>query len=309
MDNSYFLTHQQQEFRNKILKSKSQFIIVEGLPGTGKTLLLYDLAKEFYKTHEIVVIHAGDLNTGHLKLKQQYDWELIPAKEVERIEKLNPQIIFIDETQRMYPRQLQYIIEYITQNQLVGMFSIDPRQILSIRERNYKNLDRLESLNKHELFRLSKKIRTNKDLGNFIKGLFNLNHMRHCKNKENISIHYFSNINKARGFSEGMENEGWQIIDYTGQNHNGAAIDRMRLYRGLNAHNVLGQEFDKVLVLIGDTFYYNDDNRISVRNATFYDPERMFYQSVTRARKQIMLLIVDNPMFMSKLISALNNNN
>ncbi|MDA6963167.1 hypothetical protein OSM87_26235, partial [Escherichia coli] len=31
----YFLTKQQQEFKDKILKSSSQFIILEGLPGTG----------------------------------------------------------------------------------------------------------------------------------------------------------------------------------------------------------------------------------------------------------------------------------
>src|SRR5699024_7406538 len=112
IDNSYFLTHQQQEFKNKILKSKSRFIIIEGLPGTGKTLLLYDLAKKFHKTHDVVVIHAGDLNAGHLKLSQEYNWNLIPAKEFIKIKSLNPQVIFIDETQRMYPSQLEYVIDY-----------------------------------------------------------------------------------------------------------------------------------------------------------------------------------------------------
>lgn len=82
----------------------------------------------------------------------------------------------------------------------------------------------------------------------------------------------------------------------------------MQLHRGMNAHEVLGQEFDKVLVLVGSTFYYNDKNSLAVRKANYYDPERMFYQSVTRARKQIMLLIVNNPEFMTKLINALNIN-
>lgn len=189
------------------------------------------------------------------------------------------------------------------------MFSIDPRQILSIHERNYNNLNTLKSLDKNKLFKINKKIRTNKELGAFIKGLFNLEYMKYCKNTENIAIHYFSDIKQARGFAEGMEHEGWQIIDYTGQNFNGEAIHRMKLNRGLNAYGVLGQEFDKVLVLVGSTFYYNNQNSIAVRNANYYDPERMFYQSVTRARKQIMLLVVNNPEFMTKLINALNNNN
>lgn len=304
---SYFLTKQQQEFKDKILKNLSQFTILEGLPGTGKTLLLYDLAKGFNQTNDIVIVHTGDLNTGHLKLNQQYKWNIIPAKTVEQIQYIRPRIIFVDETQRMYPWQLDYIIKYIKENNIIGIFSIDPKQILSIHERDYNNLNTLRSLNNHEHLKLSKKIRTNKELGAFIKGLFNLEHMKYCKNTKNISIHYFDDISQARGFAIGMENEGWQIIDYTGQNYNGEAIRRMQLNRGLNAHGVLGQEFDKVLVLVGSTFYYNNQNSIAVRNANYYDPERMFYQSVTRARKQIMLLVVNNVEFMTKIINSLNN--
>ncbi|MRR01024.1 ATP-binding protein, partial [Bacillus anthracis] len=303
----YFLTKQQQEFKDKILKNLSQFTIIEGLPGTGKTLLLYDLAKGFNKTNDIVIVHTGDLNTGHLKLNQQYKWNIIPVKNVKQIQQLNPQFIFVDETQRMYPNQLAFIIKYIKENNIIGIFSIDPKQILSIRERNYNNLNTLCSLNNYQHFKLSKKIRTNKELGAFIKGLFNLEHMKYCRNTKNISIHYFDEISQARGFAEGMENEGWQIIDYTGQNFNGEAIRRMQLNRGLNAHGVLGQEFDKVLVLVGSTFYYDNQNSIAVRKANYYDPERMFYQSVTRARKQIMLLVVNNVEFMTKIINSLNN--
>jgi len=83
----------------------------------------------------------------------------------------------------------------------------------------------------------------------------------------------------------------------------------MKLNRGFNAHGVLEQEFDKVLILVDFTFYYNHQNRIAVRKANHYDPERMLHQSVTRARKQIMLLVVNNSEFMIKLINALNKNN
>ena len=99
--------------------------------------------------------------------------------------------------------------------------------------------------------------------------------------------------------------EGWQVIDYTGQNWNNHHIERMKLHRGLNAHGVLGQEFDKVLVVVGSTFYYGEDGGLAVSSSNHYDQERMFYQSVTRARKQIMLLVVDNIDFMSQLIVKL----
>ncbi|MGO4961405.1 hypothetical protein ACTQ5X_06640 [Jeotgalibaca porci] len=213
----------------------------------------------------------------------------------------------MDETQRMYPFQLKKIIDYIEANDKFGIFSIDPRQILSLRESKYENLNTLGSLDDVRGYKLSEKIRTNKELGSFIKGLFDLDKMKYCKDKENISIHYFEDINQARRFSNGMEDEGWQVIDYTPQNHNGDYIRKMKLNRGLNSHNVLGQEFDKVLVLMSQSFYYNESNGLQAAYKTYYDTERMLYQSVTRARKQIMLLIVDNIELMSKLMNALMN--
>ncbi|WP_240613664.1 hypothetical protein [Pueribacillus theae] len=71
-------------------------------------------------------------------------------------------------------------------------------------------------------------------------------------------------------------------IEHINPKVNGEEIQKMKLNRGLNAHDVLGQEFDKVFVLVGSTHYSNDQNSIAVRNANYYDPERMFYQSVTR---------------------------
>ncbi|WP_245805761.1 DNA/RNA helicase domain-containing protein [Bacillus alkalicellulosilyticus] len=303
---SYFLTKQQQEFKKAILNSSAKFTIIEGLPGTGKTLLLYDLAKEFIEDYNTVIIHTGTLNTGHLKLKQQYKWNIIPIKDYIEIEHIKPKFIFVDETQRMRPHQLDYLIRYVIGNDVFCIFSIDPKQILSLQEWNYDNKSTLMTLEDIEEYKLSKKIRTNKELGAFIKGLFSLKNMKYCNNTDNISIHYFNDISQARGFAEGLEIEGWQVIDYTGENWNGQLIEKMRLYRGLNAHGVLGQEFDKVLVLVGSTFYYNEDGGLAVRHKNHYDPERMFYQSVTRARKKIMLLIVNNPEFMTKLTNELN---
>lgn len=305
----YFLTQQQQEHKKAILKEKSQFVFIEGAPGTGKTLLLYDLAKKYISDYEILIIHSGDLNIGHLKLKNQYNWNIVPAKQMKIALGDKPTAIFIDETQRLYPNQLDYLVQYLQDNRTLGFFSIDPRQILSLREKNYRNLTTLESLKQSKLYKLSDKIRTNKSLGTFIQGLFNLNRLSNCKNIDNVSLHYFDTIDKAKEFSISLGAQGWQIIDYTSQNYNGKNIEQMRLNMGLNAHNVLGQEFDKVIVLIGASFYYDPDGSLSVKGANYYDPERMLYQAITRARKQLMLIIVDNSTFMTKLINKLGENN
>lgn len=67
---------------------------------------------------------------------------------------------------------------------------------------------------------------------NYQKGLFNLNYMEYCQKYSNISIHYF----------EVLKRQGDLLKEW-----------RMKLSGSLNAHGVVGQEFDKVLVLIGST--------------------------------------------------------
>lgn len=302
---NYFLNQQQEKYKTSLLKSPSMFHVIEGNAGTGKTLMLYDLAKHFKKEKNVVVIHSGDLNSGHIKLVREYGWRILPAKNYLEIDSIKPDAIFIDETQRMFPNQLKYIIEYIQSENLVGIFAIDPLQILSVRERQFKNREILLQLPSVELYKLTTKVRTNMELADFTTGLFDLYKMRACKNTDNIAVHYFSEIQKARSYSVGLASEGWEIIDYTSQMYKGHIIENMRLNRGFNAHEVLGQEFDKVVVVIGPSYYYNHLNKLTIDGATHYDPERMFYQSVTRARKKLMLLIVNNPTFMSKLMRAL----
>src|SRR5690606_722313 len=150
--------------------------------------------KEFKDDNEVVIIHTGGLNEGHLVLKQQHGLNIISIKEVGSINQIKPQIIFVDETQRMRPHQLSFIIDYVEANDIYCIFAIDPKQILSLEEWNYNNKQTLIDLKNNELYPLSKKIRTNKELGAFIKGLFDLNQMKYCNSTENLSIHYFKEI-------------------------------------------------------------------------------------------------------------------
>ena len=52
---------------------------ITGSAGTGKTLLTYDIAKDLKEDRKkYLIIHCGLLNSGHDKLNDEHDWEIIP---------------------------------------------------------------------------------------------------------------------------------------------------------------------------------------------------------------------------------------
>ena len=60
----YFLTSQQRDIQRQILKklriSRFEYFCFTGLPGTGKTLLLYDIAMKLSRRQQICMIHCGN---------------------------------------------------------------------------------------------------------------------------------------------------------------------------------------------------------------------------------------------------------
>ena len=80
INNQYFLTNKQLEIKKKIMKQcqkhdKYQLLLIQGDPGTGKTLLLYDIVKGLQNT---AIIHCGNLNDGHHYLNSQ-GWQIDPV--------------------------------------------------------------------------------------------------------------------------------------------------------------------------------------------------------------------------------------
>lgn len=69
IDGNYYLTDQQENIKNEILKNiadgKRTIWGITGGAGTGKTLLLYDIAKQLSNDKKVCIIHSGMLAKGH----------------------------------------------------------------------------------------------------------------------------------------------------------------------------------------------------------------------------------------------------
>lgn len=313
IENKYFLTEQQEKIKNEIItniESEGKNYLIQGDAGTGKTLLIYDIAKELIKNNKkVAIIHCGQLNLGHEKLRLNYGWHIFSIRDYYLVINNKFDAIIIDEIQRIKLDQFEEIMEHTINNKIILISSGDKKQILKASEGGI--LEKLEeqTLNKYTL---SKKIRTNKDLSNFIKTMLDLNKRdSNIINTDNINIVYFNNYSEADKYISSKEN--YSFISYTSTLYPqnglvGFEITCENENTVGNPHKVIGQEFENVGVIIDKHFYYDSDNKLKARQMynNVYSPKSMLYQAITRVIESLEIIVVENIEIFNKFIEIID---
>jgi len=309
----YFLTNHQELIKKQILSQlpipNYSIFAIKGKAGTGKTLLTYDIAKEVSQQNEILIIHCGYLNQGHIILKDNYLWNIIPAKELMQQDFSKYYLIIIDEAQRIYKNQLTYVIKEMKKLSKKCIFSYDGQQTLKKGEIN----NNIEELIENEVtvnpFELKSKIRTNKEVASFIYGLFNKNRPVEKNSFSNIKLNFFDNYEEAKLFIMQLKTEDWKVINYTPSTVDTLPYEQHRIVEeDDNAHTVIGQEYDNVVAVIDEYFYYKG-NKLSThkyRNRPYYHPTKMLFQIVSRTRIGLNIVIIKNKEILNRCLEIMN---
>lgn len=314
IEGKYFLTNRQQEIKNDIFKfidgKGGNFISIKGGAGTGKTLLTYDIANEFISKQgqNILIIHCGLLNDGHFKLKKECSWNIIPVKAALKVDLSQYFLIILDECQRIYPPQLSKIIDHIRENQKNIIFSYDPKQYLRDWENNNNIQKIIEEDNHSKKYELNTKIRTNAEIASFIKCLFRKKEEMKIDDYSNIILNYFENKDESLSYIKFLRENDWKYINYTPERNWIFPFHTYNIEEEKdNSHKVIGQEFENVVVVIDNSFCYVD-GRLSIKNFThepYYNPVKMLYQIITRVRKKLNIIIVNNPEIFERCVQIL----
>ena len=85
LNGEYFLTSAQQQIKNDIFSeiedTPFMYFTISANAGTGKTLLMYDIAKDMIQQDKnIIIIHCGMLNGGHATLRDDHHWNILPIR-------------------------------------------------------------------------------------------------------------------------------------------------------------------------------------------------------------------------------------
>ena len=321
LDGEYFLTGSQEEIKNELLKKiTSDYVMycITADAGTGKTLLLYDIARTISESNKTILIHCGKLNEGHELLRDKFDWNIysirnIKAPTIDRYIDDTVKAIFIDESQRIRKDQLEMIIGKSKELKIPIIFSYDTKQYLS--EGESKNIYEYIKTNYPEINiykkSLTNKIRTNKNISSFITNLIQIGKSNSCLDYSDITIEYFENINDIKRNIHYLEKrDDWKCITYTSSQYSRESIDVVASLSDFKAHDVIGQEFKKVVFVMDDNFRYDDSGKLQYRKC-YYSLPGMFYQIITRVINEMKIIVFNNKSLYCKLlqIKFLDKNN
>ena len=318
INGEYFLTTRQETIKGEIYNALNTyqflFVTISANAGTGKTLLMYDMAKEQISSGKsVLIIHCGKLNPGHFRLIQSYNWKISSIRNISNDLTYNKSIIqdfdiiFVDESQRINSAQLQALTDAAVTLAKPLVFSYDVKQYLKTGE----TLDLTEYLSANypyihlESKRLTNKIRTNKELASFITNLIDIGKSKDHLDYSGVSIDYFDAVNDAVEYANYLKEHGWIFITFTTSLKERDPYDSLEIFTDINAHDVIGQEFSKVAFVMNSNFKYDENGKL-LAASSYYSATGMLYQIVTRVVDELKILVLDNPDLYFQLLRIKN---
>lgn len=277
----YFLTSQQKDIKKHILKKIQQNVRGEqtvsvqgftGLPGTGKTILLYDIAMQLSWREKVCVLHFG----SWVKELEQLDERLKRIDFFDRrmLEKWRSvgryAAICVDEGHRIEASVLQEVLKCAEEWKAPVIFSYDREDAVSPMERTQDGARLIEGIPGYVSYQLTNRIRVNSELSAFIGCVMYVKNGNHRREYPSVALSYGNNRMEAERLLQNYEAEGYVYIR--------------------DAVEVARKEFDRVVMVLDDRFRYDEAGYLRSEN----EAVRNLFHGMSRAKQRVALVIQDN---------------
>ncbi len=295
----YFLTDQQRDFRDRILKclrtrdqDRALFLAITGLAGTGKTQLIYDLARTVSAGERVLILHCSLLSRGHRYLDERLEGveirNISSFRGKEDLEGIG--LLLVDEMQRIRPGEFALVLEAVRACQGACIFSCDLTRAPSAAELEKDLTAQLEGVCTR-VFELTTRIRINKEMYIFQKGLLDLKKKVRNYRYKNVRIVYAGSQEEAGTIQEYFRSQGYVLIDDSpipAEEEEG----QEGMARIVDEGQAIGQEFDSVLLILDGSFSYDGAGLL---HGVSPEKEQFLSQAITRTRERLCLMVCENP--------------
>lgn len=297
----YFLTSQQNDMKRQILKRVRQggisFQGFTGLPGTGKTILLYDIAMQLSKKEKVCVFHYGshaeELEQLDSRLKRIDFYYCEAGKQITVNEKYAA--VLVDEGHRISKESLDAILGYAEEWKTPVIFSYDCEDAISPDERKRDGAFLIEAIPGYVKYHLTNRIRVNSEISSFIRCVMHAVRENHRTDYPSVSLAYANHVKEAEILLKHYETDGYIYIwDALLKSVKGNAG------REMESAAATCKEFDKVVMLVDDSFCYDEEGYLRFVNPKHTEDARVrnLFHGLNRAKEGVAIVVLDNePVF------------
>ena len=312
LQGQYFLSPAQDYVKAELLRdiantSYCAFFHIYGNPCTGKTLLIYDLAKHLSDSGRTLITCGEEPSEGLLSISDSIEnLDFISVSEISAPEQISEyDFILMDEALRVSPEVFSIIIEAAEKYEQVCIFSTAPSAALTDPERENDIEGRIRTLGLTGEYELSERLRVNMEIQTFIRKLIHLGYKAEKTYEfEHISVNYANNTDEAHDIISYFRDKRYLFINAHIQ-ENDPFADLEEDFR--NRH-IAGREYNRVVMLMDSSFSYDGEGYL--RGIPKPDPDHpypnIFYAGITRVRERLALVILDAPELLNSILSILD---
>ena len=285
LNKEYFLTAQQRDIKRQILKKireeQTGFFSFSGLPGTGKTLLLYDIAMKLSNRQQVCIIHCGEAGKK---------WEIL-HKRLQRIDFLSDNqletqfsledyhAILVDEAHLLLVEKLNVLLDMSEDRPII--FSSDSEEMISPKEIDQSTMKRMEELPNLQTFRLTNRIRTNAELSSFIQNMMHLPVRKNQNQYPHVFVVYANDAKEADTLVQDYVRQGYQYFPQGESTELGITAVR---------------DTEKMVVMLDERYYYDDEQYLRSRNLmrNGQSEVRSLFHLLNQAKENLTFVVKGN---------------
>ncbi|MCQ2522495.1 MAG: ATP-binding protein [Lachnospiraceae bacterium] len=290
LNGEYFLTFQQRDIKHHILQGikdgKGMLQGFTGLPGTGKTLLLYDIAMQLTQKQRVAVLHFGffpeELERLNERLKRIDFYACRGMVKLPALE--GYACILVDEGHQMPEELLEELLILADQQKLPVLFTYDQEDAIAQEETIFSVAQRLKKKNTYQEYVLTNRIRMNKELSTFIHGLLSPAKYGNRKYYPSVDVVYAENEADLERFIEQYKDKGYKYIE--------------------DASDTSTKEYDRVVMVMDEAFYYDEEWRLRALEEEKYRVRNLFH-GLSRARSHIGIIVYKNEDVLREILEIL----
>jgi Uncharacterized conserved protein (DUF2075). len=313
MNSFYELSGKQERVKATILSNLKGIHVIKGGPGAGKSLVIIDIIKELVNSGlKVALIMGAKPGNGQKRLAELLGFELFWYYNIGDLSQLGEFDAFVfDESQRITQGVIDAALAMPADT--LRIFSIDQNQVVHPDEANRNVESQLDEVKTASVTKLPNSVRSKPEFISFIKKMFNL-HAKHAAllDYPSVKLTYFRPEQNYKGYLK-MQKELFGVTvlepDVFRSHFFNRTTGNKKIAESTNVKDVIGQEFENVLIVLDDKVNYDDNGILQYNIEGYpYDAIKMLYQAITRATKTIEIVVTANKELYITLQQLLTSN-